>query len=187
MSDTDTLPSNQLPPLPVSHLIASFALQPAPPVHAHTIGITAFAQFSSPIRIPQLIHAVDLAAGAHLALAPASFAKAFDAKCLPGISDQNPSLAACAVVDARKRNLVTDAKFVITKPGFPKVRRNRSFRITTLRAYPPSGQRCDLRIRLFTCSLQPSATPHAPPPQHPTCNSRLFRQGQGLPVQMRTH
>ena len=123
MDDT-LLPRNQLPPLPVCHLLASFALQPAPTVNVHSmhsIGVTAFAQFSSAIRITQLIDAIERSACAHLSLTPGSFVKAFHSHSLPGISNHNPSLAASAVDDVHKRNLLTDAKFVITKPGFPKV------------------------------------------------------------------
>ena len=104
----------------VAGLLASLSAQPPPPVHLHTIGVTAIAQFSSNFLIPQLVDAIERSASSHLTLAPSSFAKTFNTHCLPGISE-NPSLAASAVVDARKRNHLTDAKFVMTDPSLPKV------------------------------------------------------------------
>ena len=147
MDDT-LLPRNQLPPLPVCHLLASFALQPAPTVNVHSIGVTAFAQFSSAIRITQLIDAIERSACAHLhlSLTPGSFVKAFHSHSLPGISNHTPSLAASAVVDVRKRNLLTDAKFVITKPGFPKVSCSQATRPT--RAHPDALYDRLIEIRL---------------------------------------
>ncbi len=111
------------PPAAAADVIASLVVQPPPPVHLHIIGITAFAQYSCAFNIPQLIDAIDRSACPHLSLLPSSFAKAFSAHALPGISN-NPDLAASAVLEARKRSSAysTDAKFVITNTAFTKVK-----------------------------------------------------------------
>jgi hypothetical protein len=130
-------------------VLASFTTRPPPAVLLHTIGITAIARFSSAFHIPQLADAVDRAACPHLALLSPSFARAFHAPHLPGLSNNNPSLAAAAVVAARKCSHVTDAKFVITHPDFPKV-----FHLppppsisVPLTPRPCAGQRRDICLR----------------------------------------
>jgi hypothetical protein len=111
-----------LPALPVSHFLASVFAQPPPAAHAHTIGVTAFAHFSSPILIPQLLDAAERGGCPHLNLLPGAFAKPFHAHSLPGISQHNACAAACAVEHARRRSPHTDAKFTIANCAAPKIK-----------------------------------------------------------------